>query len=136
MCAAAAIANIAVIEDDGLCANAADVGKYLLDALRTRFASHPMVGEVRGIGLLAAIEFVAEGSPRRRLSADLKLASRINALCFEEGLLARAMPFGDIVGLAPPLILDRSGADAIVERLGRAVDRAIAELTPAQRAGR
>lgn len=136
MCAAAALANIAVIEDDGLCANAADVGDYLLNALRERFEAHPLVGEVRGIGLLAAIEFVAEGSPRRRLPAELKIASRINALCFEEGLLARAMPFGDIVGLAPPLILNRTGADHIVERLGRAADRAIAELTPTQRTGR
>jgi L-2,4-diaminobutyrate transaminase len=133
MCAAAALANIAVIEDDGLCANAADVGAYLLNALRVRFEPHPLVGEVRGIGLLAAIEFVAEGSPKRHLPADLKLASRINALCFEEGLRARAMPFGDIVGLAPPLILDRSGADQIVERLGRAADRAISELTLTQR---
>jgi L-2,4-diaminobutyrate transaminase len=133
MCAAAALANIAIIEDDGLCRNATDMGGYLLEALNSRLGACPLVGEIRGFGLLAAVEFVAEGSPRRRLPTDLKLASRINALCFEEGLLARAMPFGDIVGLAPPLILDRAGADAIVARLGRAVDRAIAELTAAQR---
>lgn len=133
MCAAAALANIAVIEEDRLCENALNVGAYLLNALHSSFAAHPLVGEIRGIGLLAAIEFVAEGQPKRRLPADLKLASRINALCFEEALLARAMPFGDIVGLAPPLVLDRAGADAIVYRLGRAIDRAVAELTPAQR---
>lgn len=135
MCAAAALANIAIIEDDGLCANATEVGGYLLDRLQARFGDHPNVGEVRGIGLLAAIEFVAPGAPRRRLSPDLKLASRINARCFEEGLLARAMPFGDIVGLAPPLILDRAGADQIVERLGRAVDHVFAQLSPAEREG-
>lgn len=136
MCAAAALANIAIIEDDGLCANAADVGDYLLTSLKQRFGDHPLVGEVRGFGLLAAIEFVAEGGGRRRLSSGLKLASRINARCFEEGLLARAMPFGDIVGLAPPLILDRIGADEIVDRLGRAADHIIADLTPAERDGR
>ena len=135
MCAAAALANIAIIRDDGLCEQARDVGGYLLAALHDRFDSHPLVGDVRGLGLLAAIEFVAEGPPRRRLSPTLKLASQINARCFEEGLLARAMPFGDIVGLAPPLVLDRTGADAFVDRLGRAVDHVVGRLTPAQRAG-
>ncbi len=127
-CAAAALANIRVIEEDQLCAHARDVGNYLLARLRDRFSSHSLVGEVRGAGLLLAVEFVAPGSPRRRLAPEFKFASRINALCREEGLLARAMPHNDIIGLAPPLILSRSEADAVVERLGRAVDRATAEL--------
>jgi len=135
MCAAAALANIAIIEDDDLCANARSVGAYLKQLLHDRFDGQPMVGEVRGVGMLMAVEFVAETADRRRLAPTLKLSSRINALCLEEGLLARAMSFGDTVGLAPPIILDRSGADAIVNRLGRAVDRAIAELSPAQRQG-
>ena len=133
--AAAGLANIAIIEDDGLCANARDVGGYLLDRLRDRFGAHPLVGEVRGVGLLCALEFVAEGAPRRRLPAACRFAARVTALCMEEGLLARTMPFGDIVGLAPPLILTRTEADLIVERLGRAVDRATAELSAEARAG-
>jgi L-2,4-diaminobutyrate transaminase len=127
-CAAAAIANIQVIEDDRLCDNARDTGAYLLARLRDRFAGHPLVGEVRGVGLLIAIEFIPPGAPRKRLPPELKFSSRINALCREEGLLARAMPHNDIIGLAPPLILSRAEADAIVERLGRAVDRATSEL--------
>ncbi len=135
MCAAAALANIAIIEEDRLCDRAQEVGAYLLAALRRRFDGYDLIGEIRGVGLLAALEFVAQGEPRRRLAPDLKIASRINARCFEEGLLARAMPFGDIVGLAPPLILDEDGANAIVERLGRAVDHVLGELGPADREG-
>lgn len=127
-CAAAAIANIQVIEADRLCDNARDTGAYLLSRLRDRLTTHPLVGEVRGAGLLIAVEFVATGAPRQRLPAELKFSSRVNALCREQGLLARAMPHNDIIGLAPPLILSRTEADAIVERLGRAVDSATAEL--------
>ncbi|MFY8044817.1 MAG: aminotransferase class III-fold pyridoxal phosphate-dependent enzyme, partial [Rhodoferax sp.] len=63
--AAAALANIRIIEDEGLCENAATVGAYLISQLRERLAEHPLVGDIRGAGLLQAIEFVAEGPPRR-----------------------------------------------------------------------
>lgn len=134
-CAAAALANIQVIEDDDLCGNARKVGAHLLSRLQARMAGHPLLGEVRGAGLLAAVEFVAPGAPRRRLPAQFRFASRVNALCAEEGLLARAMPFGDIVGLAPPLVLTRAEADQIVERLGRAAERAWDEQRAAILAG-
>jgi L-2,4-diaminobutyrate transaminase len=133
VCAAAALANIAIIEDDDLCENARDVGAYLLASLQDTLKGHPLVGQVRGIGLTAAVEFVAEGSPRRRLQADLKFAGRVNALAMQEGLFARTMPFGDIIGLAPALILKKPDADALVDRLCRAINRATTELSAAQR---
>lgn len=135
VCAAAALANIAVIEDDKLCQNAQQVGAYLLYRLQTRLGDLPLVGQVRGVGLAAAIEFVAEGSPRRRLSPDLRFAARVNNMALEEGLLARTMPFGDIIGLAPALVLTREDADLMVEKLGNAIERASATLSPTQRMG-
>jgi L-2,4-diaminobutyrate transaminase len=127
-CAAAALANIAIIEDEDLCGNARDVGAYLRAALVDRLGAHPLVGEVRGDGMLAAVEFVADRATRRPLPKEKKFSQRVAALCLEEGVLARPMPVHDIVGLAPPLILTREDADLIVGMLGRAVDRATAEF--------
>lgn len=134
--AAAALANIAIMEREGLCANARVVGGYLQDLLKLRFANHPLVGEIRGEGALMAVEFVAEDAPRRRLPLDIRFAARVTALAAEEGVLVRTMPFGDIVGLAPALILTRADAEEITDKLGRAVDRATAELTSDQRKAR
>ncbi len=133
--AAAAIANIELIEGEDMCANARAMGEHLFGALRSRFVGRPLVGDVRSAGLFGALEFVAEGAPRRHLPASLKFAGRVTALAREEGLLVRTMPYGDIVGLAPALILNRADADLIVDRLDRAYGRALAELSPQQRRG-
>ncbi|MFZ4604254.1 MAG: aminotransferase [Caulobacterales bacterium] len=133
--AAAALANIAIIENDGLCLNARVVGERLFGALRAKFEGAPLVGQVRGEGLFGAVEFVADGAPQRHLDTSLRFAGRVTTLAREEGVLVRTMPYGDIVGLAPPLILTPEDADEIVDRLWRAYERALAELTPAQRAG-
>ena len=127
-CAAAALANIAIIEDEKLCDNARDVGAYLRRSLLARLGDHPLVGEIRGEGMLAAIEFVADRAARRALPTSARFSQRVSALCLDEGVLARPMPVNDIVGLAPPLILTREDADLIVGMVGRAVDRATAEL--------
>lgn len=133
--AAAALANIKIIEDEALCDNARDVGDHLLARLRDRLAGHPLVGDVRGAGLLLAVEFVAQGPPQRRLAPALKFSASVAAFAMQEGLLARPLPANDIVGISPPLTLTRRDADDVVDMLGRAVDRATAELTQAQRAG-
>ena len=126
--AAVALANLDLIEKEGLAENARTVGEYLRAGLTDRLGSHPLVGEIRGTGMLAAVEFVAPGPPRRHLPKTAQFSSRVAALCLEEGVLARPIPFGDIVGLAPPLVLTREDADLIVAMVGRAVDRAAAEL--------
>jgi len=132
-CAAAALANIAIIEDEDLLANAREIAPYLKAALERRLGGHPLVGQIRGEGLALAVEFTAEGPPRRHLAKDLRFAARVSARAIENGLFARTMPHGDIVGLAPAISLTRAEADMIVDRLGRAVDEAAATLTPAER---
>lgn len=127
VCAAVAMANLDIIEREGLAANAREVGAFLRAGLAERLAKHSIVGEIRGEGLLAAVEFVAEGAPRRHLPKEWAFSSRVAALCLEEGVLARPIPFGDIIGLAPPLILNREDAALIIDMVGRAVDRAVSE---------
>ena len=120
--AAAGLANLDIVEREDLVGNARDVGAYFQERLRATFADHPIVGEARGVGLLAALEFVADKQTKERFDPGLKVGAKVSAACAGHGLLARAMPHGDILGYAPPLVLTRDDVDEIVERTGKAVD--------------
>jgi L-2,4-diaminobutyrate transaminase len=128
LCAAAANANLDIVDREDLAGNARDVGAHFLRGLREALADHPMVGEVRGVGLLAAIEFAADKETKSPFDPALKIGAQIAAAALEEGVIARAMPHGDIVGFAPPLVLNREEADAIVGMTRRAVERVYATL--------
>lgn len=128
VCAAAAMANLDILEREELGDNAIAVAAYLREQLAARLGTHRLVGDIRGVGMLAAVEFIAPDAPRRHLPRSAKFSTRVAALALEEGLLARPLPDGDIIGLAPPLILTRDEANEAVAALGRAVDRATAEL--------
>ncbi|HRY24124.1 MAG TPA: aminotransferase class III-fold pyridoxal phosphate-dependent enzyme, partial [Geminicoccaceae bacterium] len=119
--AAAGIANLELIDELGLVQNAGETGAYLLAAMRDRLGGHPRVGEIRGEGLLMAVEFVADRAERRFFDADEKVGARVVAALLAEGVVSRAMPEGDIAGFAPPLCLTRGEADHIVDRMGKAV---------------
>jgi L-2,4-diaminobutyrate transaminase len=125
-CVAAAIANLDIIEREDLLANVREVGAYLLRSMREAVGDHPMVGEVRGVGLLAAVEFVADKAAKRFFEPQGKVGAAVAAAAFERGMVARAMPHGDILGFAPPLTLSRAEADRVVETTKSAVE-AIAE---------
>ncbi|MGQ9370275.1 aspartate aminotransferase family protein [Azospirillum sp. A39] len=128
VCAAAANANLDIVDREDLTGNARETGAYLLNRLHEAFDEHPMVGEVRGVGLLAALEFVADRTDRVRFDPALKVGPRVSAACLENGMIARAMPQGDILGFAPPLVLTRAEADRIVDIARRSVDAVAAEL--------
>lgn len=122
ICAAAALANLDILERENLTQNAADVGKYFGERLRAAFDRHPLVGEVRGVGLLAAIEFMADGAARQPFDAAMKIGPRVSAAALARGMIARAMPHGDILGFAPPLIATRADVDEMVSIARAAVD--------------
>ncbi|UCJ17598.1 aspartate aminotransferase family protein [Pseudomonas sp. MM211] len=122
ICAAAALANLDILERENITANAADVGTYLNAQLRQTFEGHPLVGEVRGDGMLAALEFMADKDARTPFDPVLKVGPKVSAACLERGMIARAMPHGDILGFAPPLILTKAQADEVVSIAKAAVD--------------
>jgi L-2,4-diaminobutyrate transaminase len=126
--AATAMANLDILERENLKVRAGEIGGYLLKQLRAAFSDHEMVGDVRGIGLLAAIEFVADKRPPRSFHPDLELGTRIARACREEGVIVRPLPHGDILGFSPPLIVTREEIDEIVERCRRAVARVRDEM--------
>jgi L-2,4-diaminobutyrate transaminase len=128
VCAAAANANLDIVDGEDLTGNARTVGAYLQDCLHQTFDEHPMVGEVRGVGLMAALEFVADKNTKQRFEPGLKIGPSVSAACLEQDLIARAMPHGDILGFAPPLIITRNEIDELVLRAKTAVDRVYASL--------
>ncbi|MBT52302.1 MAG: hypothetical protein CMF72_02640 [Mameliella sp.] len=119
--AAAGVANLKLLDDLNLIQNAGDVGAYLQGALRDALGDHANVGEVRGEGLMAAVEFVADRDTRTFFDAGDKVGPRISAALLSKGVIARAMPQGDILGFAPPFCLTRAEADEIAGKVAQAV---------------
>jgi L-2,4-diaminobutyrate transaminase len=119
--AAAGIANLKLVDEMGLMQNAGATGAYFKKALTKAIGDHPNVGEVRGEGLLCAVEFVAERKGRRFFEPAGQQGPKVAAALVKRGVIARAMPQGDIIGFAPPLCLSESEADTIVAATQEAV---------------
>ena len=114
ICAAAGVANLELIDRLGLVDNAGKVGAYFNKAMQDALADHPNVGDVRGEGLMAAVEFVEDKADRKFFDPAKKIGPTLSAAALERGLITRAMPQGDILGFAPPLCLTEAEADKIV----------------------
>ena len=120
--AAAGVANLKLIDELNLIANAGEVGGYLNSAMADALADHPHVGEVRGDGMICAVEFVKDKSDRVFFDPADKIGAQISGKLLEQDkIIARAMPQGDILGFAPPFCLSREEADQIVAGTVRAV---------------
>ncbi|MGK9233310.1 aspartate aminotransferase family protein [Inquilinus limosus] len=128
LCTAAAIANLELIDRMGLVENARETGAYFKQALTDALAGHRIVGEVRGEGLAAAVEFVADKDDRVFFDPALKVGPRIYAATLARGVISRALPQGDILGFAPPLCLTREEADIVVKAVAGAVESVSKEL--------
>lgn len=110
-CCAAGLANIAIIEREGLVENAKVVGAYMLECLRQAFGQSPIVGEIRGAGLLAAVEIVRDQTTKEPFP-NFEDPHHIVAAAFERGLIARAL--FQCVALSPPLISTKADIDRMV----------------------
>ncbi|WP_045393446.1 aspartate aminotransferase family protein [Falsirhodobacter sp. alg1] len=112
--AAAGVANLKLIDELGLIGNAGETGAYLNAAMQDAVGAHVNVGEVRGEGMLCAVELVANREKRKHFEASDGKGAKVVAAMLKRGVIARAMPQGDILGFAPPLCLTRGEADQIV----------------------
>ena len=119
--AAAGVANLKLLDDLKLVQNAGDVGNYFNAQMRAALADHPHVGEVRGEGMLCAVELVKDRDTRHFFDASEKVGPRVAATLLSHGVIARALPQGDILGFAPPFCLTRAEADEVVEKTAKSV---------------
>ncbi|WP_180898236.1 aspartate aminotransferase family protein [Martelella soudanensis] len=119
--AAAGVANLKLIDELGLVKNAAETGAYLRAAMKDALSDHPHIGDIRGEGMLMAVEFVKDRESRTFYDPSEKVGPNLAAALISEGVIARAMPEGDILGYAPPLCLTRDEADQIVAATKKAV---------------
>jgi adenosylmethionine-8-amino-7-oxononanoate aminotransferase len=118
-----------IYERDNLFERARVMGEYMQQKLRA-FSSHPLVGEVRGMGMIAALELVA--NKRTRQPFDGNAVGGFCALRAQEhGLIVRAMG-GNSIALCPPLIISEAQVDELLDKLGRALNETLAHVTREQ----
>jgi len=118
---AAGLANLKIMEEEGLVENSANMGEYMYEQLQTLY-EHRIVGDVRGgKGLICAVELVKDRDTRERFPKEAGLEKKLTPIFSRRGLLGRA---GDIISLAPPLSITKDEVDLLV----REVDGAIGEV--------
>ena len=126
--AAAGVANLKLIDELGLVENACSVGGYFVSIMREALARQPIVGEVRGEGLLCAVELVEDRDQRCFFDPAKKVGPQAATALLKRHVVARAMPQGDILGFAPPLCLTRAEADTIVMATRDAIEEVAVTL--------
>lgn len=117
---AVALAALDIVEREGFVTQAREKGGHLLESLRQALAGHPHVGEVRGLGLMCAIDYVKDRATREEFKPDEKIGARIHAAAQERGLFSRLR--GDVFCLAPPIVTSRPQLDRITEILTSATE--------------
>ncbi|SNR56717.1 aspartate aminotransferase family protein [Puniceibacterium sediminis] len=116
---AVGLENLAIIEERDLIGNAARLEEQFQGGLR-KFADHPLVGEVRGVGLIAGLELVADKASKRSFTPAGKVSAQAAKFAAQEGLICRNVY--ETLALCPPLIVTEDDIDQIIERMGRALD--------------
>ncbi|MDV4169829.1 aspartate aminotransferase family protein [Rhodovulum sp. FJ3] len=119
--AAAGVANLKLLDELSLVSHAGSVGAYLNAAMKDALGDHAHVGDIRGEGMLCAVEFVADKDKRTFYDAGDKIGPQIAGALATHGVIGRAMPQGDILGFAPPFCLTEGEADIIVDATTKAV---------------
>jgi adenosylmethionine-8-amino-7-oxononanoate aminotransferase len=110
---AVALAALDIYEREDFVGQAREKGAILLRSLKQALADHPRVGEVRGLGLMCAIEYVKDKSTREEFKPEEKAGARIHAAAQERGLFSRLR--GDVFCIAPPIITSHAQLDRIVD---------------------
>ena len=118
--AAVAIETLNIYEETDMLSHVRRVAPRLQNGLR-KFASHPLVGEVRGVGLIAGIELVKDKATKESFDAKLAVGAYLVKRAQANGLIIRAMA-GDHIGVCPPLIIKENEIDMILERFGMSLD--------------
>jgi 4-aminobutyrate--pyruvate transaminase len=122
--AAVAVETLKIYDELNILDHIAEVGPHLQSELRRRFTDHPLVGEVRGTGLIAALELVEDKAAHRNFDASRRVAARTAKHLEGFGVIGRPLP-GDGLAFSPPLIITKSEIDEVLD----GVEKALAAIT-------
>ena len=122
---AAAIENLRLLEDGIIDRCRGEIAPFFQERIR-KLADHPMVGEVRGVGMLAGVELVKDKANRARWDDDSTAGYLTRDACIRNGVVSRAI--GDTMVLAPPLVTEPEDLERMVTRLTKSIDEVHAEL--------
>ena len=117
---AVALKTLEIYERENVFAHARALSPQFRKRL-TALGDHPLVGEARGIGLVGAVEVVADKATKRSFDPTSAVAAKVVAFAQDEGLIVRAI--GDAVAVCPPLVITEGEVDDLFDRLARALDR-------------
>ncbi len=127
VCAAVALENLRILKDERIVEKVKhETAPYLQKQWQT-LADHPLVGEARGVGMLAAIELVQDKNKRRRYPGDGRIGTLCRDLALKEGLILRAT--GDTMLVSPPLVIGQREIDDLVRLTRKALDATLANLS-------
>lgn len=121
ICAAAALANLDILESENLTENAAVQGAYLKKRLKEELGDLDYVGDIRGQGLMIGIEAVADRKTKTPLNPATKFAGRVMKEGYNNGIICRALPHRDVIAMSPPLVITPAEVDEYVDGLARSV---------------
>jgi adenosylmethionine-8-amino-7-oxononanoate aminotransferase len=123
--AAAALANIAIMENEKICEHVKDIGIYFQSEL-AKLSGLPMVGDVRGHHLMAAVEFVSDKQSRESFPPESKIADRVFQKAREKGVIIR--PVGNAIIMSPPLIFSKQDCEEVTRVLSEVIPQVAEEL--------
>ena len=116
---AVALRTLRIVEDEGFPEQAATKGQYLFDALKAALGNHPSVGDIRGKGLMSAVELVQDRATKQSFPPAEQIGRRVNQATIKRGLFSRVK--GDSYILAPPIVITNEQIDRAVEILADSV---------------
>lgn len=119
---AVGLKTLEIYERDGIFARAAALSPQF-QARLARFNNHPLVGEVRGVGLIGAVELVASKTTKAPFEPAGKVGAECLRHCHDEGLICRAI--GDVMGFCPPLIITPAQIDELFDKFERAMAKTL-----------
>ncbi|MDA8253182.1 MAG: aspartate aminotransferase family protein [Rhodospirillales bacterium] len=125
--AAVAVETLKIYDETDIGAHVRTVAPHLQSELRRRFAGHELVGEVRGVGLIAALELVADKAAHRNFDATLKVGPRAAKLLEANGVIGRAIA-NDTLAFSPPLVISEAEIDELLDGFARALDELAVQL--------
>lgn len=132
VCAAVALKNLELLEAEGVVDRVRDdLGPYLAKRWAS-LADHPLVGEARSLGLMGALELVADKQTGERFDESLGAGNLCRDICFDSGLVMRSV--GDTMIISPPLVITREEIDELVRLARQALDATAHRLSQSQQA--